>query len=168
VEAGSVRGRLPSRKRRRRCARPRRRGLIADGLCPSSDLDGPGAAHAPIGGHHFLDHGELDAIGRGETLLMLVTSSSKHSLDSFSKTMHLARRPWRRRWWRHVLSLRGYGPRSGSVGARRVIRLSDLISSSHRIQRRPSINMLTRLFQRNIVVTGFRSRGIWSVLGYGR
>ena len=46
-------------------------GLIADGLFHQAILDGPGAAHAPIGGNHFLDHGELDAIGGGETLLML-------------------------------------------------------------------------------------------------
>jgi hypothetical protein len=46
-------------------------GLIADGLIHQAILDGPGAAHAPIGGNHFLDHGELDAIGGGETLDML-------------------------------------------------------------------------------------------------
>ena len=34
-------------------------------------LDGPSAAHAPVGGDHFLDHGELDAIGGSETLDML-------------------------------------------------------------------------------------------------
>jgi hypothetical protein len=46
-------------------------GLIADGFIHQAILDGPGAAHAPIGGNHFLDHGELDAIGGGETLDML-------------------------------------------------------------------------------------------------
>jgi hypothetical protein len=46
-------------------------GLIADGLFHQAILDGPGAAHAPIGRNHFLDHGELDAIGGVETLGML-------------------------------------------------------------------------------------------------
>jgi hypothetical protein len=46
--------------------------LIADGLIHQAILDGPGAAHAPIGGDHLLDHGELDAIGGSETPDMLV------------------------------------------------------------------------------------------------
>jgi hypothetical protein len=46
-------------------------GLIADGLFHQAILDGPGAADAPIGRNHFLDHGELDAIGGRETLDML-------------------------------------------------------------------------------------------------
>ena len=32
---------------------------------------GPGAAHAPVGGDHFLDHGLLDAIGGGEAIEVL-------------------------------------------------------------------------------------------------
>jgi hypothetical protein len=46
-------------------------GLMADGLIHQAILDGPGAAHAPIGGDHFLDHGVLDAVGGGETPEML-------------------------------------------------------------------------------------------------
>jgi hypothetical protein len=45
--------------------------LIADGLIHQAILDGPGAAHAPVGRHHLLDHGELDTIGRRESLDML-------------------------------------------------------------------------------------------------
>jgi hypothetical protein len=40
-------------------------GLIAGGLIHQAILDGPGATRAPIGGYHFLDHGEPDAIGGG-------------------------------------------------------------------------------------------------------
>jgi hypothetical protein len=46
-------------------------GLMADGLFHQAILDGPGAAHAPVGGDQFLDHSELDAIGGGEALDML-------------------------------------------------------------------------------------------------
>jgi len=46
-------------------------GLIADGLIHQAILDGPGATHVPIGGCHFPDYGEPDAIGGGETLDML-------------------------------------------------------------------------------------------------
>ena len=39
---------------------------MAEGLFHEAILDGPGAAHTPIGRGHFLNHAELDAIGRGE------------------------------------------------------------------------------------------------------
>jgi hypothetical protein len=45
--------------------------LMAEGLFHEAILDGPGAAHAPIGRGHFLNHAELDAIGGGEAPGML-------------------------------------------------------------------------------------------------
>ena len=44
---------------------------MAEGLFHEAILDGPSAAHAPIGSGHFLDHAELDAVGGSETLGML-------------------------------------------------------------------------------------------------
>jgi hypothetical protein len=45
--------------------------LMAEGLFHEAILDGPGAAHAPIGRGHFFDHAELNAIGGGEPRGML-------------------------------------------------------------------------------------------------
>src|ERR1035441_718892 len=68
-----------------------------------------------------------------------VTRSSKHSWDSFFKTTHSARRPWRRA----LVEARSFpsrvtGPRERAALAREELtRLNEHISSSHRIQQRP-------------------------------
>ena len=42
--------------------------LGVDGVVEEAGFDGPGAAHAPVGGGHFLDHAELDPVGGGEAV----------------------------------------------------------------------------------------------------
>ncbi len=44
------------------------RGLRPEGFLDEAILDGPGAAHAPIGGGHLLDETELDVIDGAEAL----------------------------------------------------------------------------------------------------
>jgi len=46
-------------------------GLFGQGVLEDAFLDSPGAAHAPIGGCHFLDQPELDAVDGPEALQML-------------------------------------------------------------------------------------------------
>jgi hypothetical protein len=46
-------------------------GLGIESVGKELVLHGPGAAHAPVGGGHFLDHGLLDAIDRAESLEVL-------------------------------------------------------------------------------------------------
>src|ERR1019366_8958279 len=67
-----------------------------------------------------------------------VTRSSKHAPDSFPRTTHLARRPWRRALAEeHSLPSGVMGPVERAALAREAsIRLGELISSSHRILRR--------------------------------
>ena len=43
-------------------------GLGGDLFLEHAGFDGPGAAQTPVGGHHLLDHGVLDAVGRVQTL----------------------------------------------------------------------------------------------------
>ena len=45
--------------------------LVLEGLLHQAILDGPGAAHAPVRGGHFLDHTELDAIEGAEAVGVL-------------------------------------------------------------------------------------------------
>ena len=97
-------------------------GLLADGLFHQAILDGPGAAHAPIGGDHFLDHGELDAIGRGETLLMLGDELVEALTGFVFQDNALGQETVAEGVGGGVFfALRGYGATgAGSVGARRV------------------------------------------------
>ena len=44
---------------------------LLDAVIEKPGLDGPGAAHAPIGGGHFLDHAEFDSIAGSEALDVL-------------------------------------------------------------------------------------------------
>jgi hypothetical protein len=48
------------------------RVLGVDAVGKQAGFDGPGAAHAPPGGDHFLDDAELDAVGRLETIQVFV------------------------------------------------------------------------------------------------
>jgi hypothetical protein len=52
-------------------ARAVARVLGVDAVGKQASLDGPGAAHAPPGGDHFLDDVELDGVGRLEALQIL-------------------------------------------------------------------------------------------------
>jgi hypothetical protein len=47
-------------------------GNAADFVAVEAGFDGPGAAHAPEGGGHFLDDAELDAVDGAEALDVLV------------------------------------------------------------------------------------------------
>jgi hypothetical protein len=55
-------------------------GLVVEGLSDHGGFDGPGAAHAPVGGGQVLDHGEFDAIGGLEAVQML----AEHGLEQFA------------------------------------------------------------------------------------
>ena len=45
--------------------------LLRNGGVQQAGLDGPGAALAPEGGDHLLDHGQLDVVGRAEDVQKL-------------------------------------------------------------------------------------------------
>src|ERR1039457_3602142 len=51
--------------------------LIICAVIEQSRLNGPGAAEAPVGGGHFLDHAELDAIEGAEAVHVVL----QHSLE---------------------------------------------------------------------------------------
>ncbi len=56
-------------------------GFAGHGAGEEAILDGPGATEAPVGGGHFLDHAELDAVEGAKTGAVLIDQAVEGVAD---------------------------------------------------------------------------------------